>query len=333
MAYPEVCFQNLIGIKNTCTPMAAVYWVDDIPGIDLRKLANVAEENAPTGEKLGIKLIEAAARYMAADTEAIYDATYKVQNTLVSGCSNCSFLTTTATGPLRGILIKNNTESAFSKIILDKLIAQVNTTGTFTMVLDDGTTDNRKTIEHAFEAGVEYEFINLNYSTKKKSIKLYFEETGQLLPQLSCPRSSGSGCGCSGASAVVSDLVYTGLVAGLESQNSYAFKPCAVIACDAQDLLCFVAHSAPRMIGMALLYKVAQLYFETRFQTSRNNKIGGTNTTETMEESKRYNQLYLDKLNGNGTRGVKDLVFTTLQQTHDVCVICNSMVATAWAAT
>lgn len=329
MPYPESCFQNLLGIKGTCEPQEAMFWLDDVPGMDLAKLADTAD-NMPSGAKLAEKLIEAAARYMAADVEAIYDAQYKVQNTLVSGCSACSFLTNYAQGPQRGILIKDNTSSAFSHLLLSKLTAKVNSTGTFNIVIDDGTTGNTRTIEHAFEAGVEYEFTNLNYTTKRKSVKVYLLEDNVPLAQLSCPKSS-SGCGCSGAASVISDLQYTGLTNGVESQAAYGFQPCAVIACDAADLLCFVAQSAPRMIGMALVFKTAELYFQTRLQSSRNNKTVGVAVEDTKLDAEKFGKLYREKLNGTGTRGVKDLVFTTLQQTSDACVVCNSLVATAWA--
>lgn len=330
MAYPEQCFQNLIGIRGTCEPQEAQYWLDDIPGIDLTKLAQVAETGAPTGEQLAAKLIEAAARFMAADVEAIYDAQYKVQNTLVSGCSTCSFLTGSfAIGPTKGVIIKNNTESPFSSIVIEKLIAKINNTGTFTIKIDDGDPTNVRLIEYNFTAGYEVEFQNVNYETKAKSVKISFVEDGAALALLSC-KKTGSGCGCSGNTAVVSDLVYTGLVDGAESQNAYGFLPCAFIKCDAADLLCFVAHSAPRMIGMALMFKTAQLYYETRLKSDRNNKVAGM-TENVAADIAKYTDLYKDKLNGVGTRGVKDLVFTTLGEVRDVCVVCNSLVGTSWA--
>lgn len=331
MAYPESCFQNLLGIKGTCEPQEAAYWLNDVPGMDLSKLANVAETDTKTGANLAAALIETASRLMAADVEAIYDAQYKVQNQLVGGCSNCSFTANFAQGNQRGILIKDNTTSSFSSLMIDKLTAKVNSTGTFHIVIDDGNPANMVIIEHDFEAGVEYDFNGLDYKTKKKTVKVYLQENNVPLAQLSCPRSSTSGCGCSGSAAVISDLVYAGLTDGVESQNAFGFQPCAVIRCDAADLLCFVAHSAPRMIGMALLYKTAELYFQTRLQSARNNKIVGTNEDSTKEDVSKYGKLYKDKLNGVGTRGVKDLVFTTLQQTNDVCVVCNSLVATGWA--
>lgn len=331
MAYPETCFQNLIGIHGTCEPQEATYWLDDVPGIDLAKLAAVAEANsAPTGHQLAAKLIESASRYMAADVEAIYDAQYKVQNQLVGGCSNCTFSANYAQGSERGIIIKDATESAFSAMVIDKLEAKVNSTGTFHIVIDDGDPENVRIIPWDFVAGVEFEFQNLNYRTKRKSVRVYLQESDVPLAQLSCPRG-GSGCGCSGRTAVVSDLVYAGLTGGVESQNAWGFKPCVVIRCEAADLLCFVAHSAPRMIGMALLYKTAELYYQTRLQSERNNKTVGTQVDTAKEEATRFGKLYKEKLNGTGTRGVKDLVFTTLQQTNDVCVVCNSLMGTAWA--
>lgn len=329
MAHPETCFETLLGLKGTCEPQEAMFWLDDIPGIDITKLAQVAESSAPTGELLATKLIQSAARLMAADVEAIYDSQYKVQNQLVGGCSSCTFLNSYSAGNQKGGLIKDNTSSSFSTLLIDKLIAKINDTGTFHIVIDDGS-GTLRVIENAFEAGVEYEFQGLNYRTKKKLVKLYMQEPEAQLATLSCPRT-GSGCGCSGTTAAVSDLVYTGLVDGVESQNAYGFQPCAMITCDAADLLCFIAHSAPRMIGMALLYKTAELYFQTKLTASRNNKIVNTNVDDAKEDATRYAKLYREKLDGDGTRGVKDIVFTTLQQVSDSCVVCNSLTGTAWA--
>lgn len=331
MAYPEACFQNLIGIRGACEPQEAMYWLDDIPGIDLTKLAQIAENLNTTGEKMAASIIETASRFMAADVEAIYDGQYKVQNTLVAGCSTCKFNTNYAAGNQRGVLIKNNAESAFSSLFIERLAVKINSTGNFDVLIDDGNPANLKTINFDFVAGNEYEFTNLNYSTKSKRVKIYMASNVVPMAQLACKK--GSGCGCSGVTAVVSDLVYTGLNNGAETQQAYGFVPCAFIRCDAEDLLCFVAHSAPRMIGMALLYKCAELYFESRLKSDRNNKVAGMSNQDAIGDVTKFSGLYADKLNGKGTRGVKDLVFTTLQQVNDVCVVCNSMVSTSWATT
>lgn len=330
MAYPESCFENLIGVHGLCEPKEGVLWLDDVPGVDLNRLAAVVDGDAKTGEGLARKLIESAARMMAADVEAIYDAQYKVQNSLVSGCSSCSFTSNYSAGNQRGIMIKDNTTSTLSKLSIDKLTVRVNSSGTFHVVIDDGNSTNQRVIEHTFVAGDQVEFTGINYTTRSKVVRIYFQENTVLMAQLSCPRSS-TGCGCSGTSARIEDLVYTGLVDGAESQQAYGFQPCAGIRCDAADLLCYVANSAPRMIGMALLFKTTELYFETQRHSVRNNKIAGARVDDTKDDVSKYTKLYQNKLNGVGTRGVKDVVFTTLQQTTDACIVCNSLLGTSWA--
>lgn len=328
MAYPNTCFENLIGINEICEPKVGEYYLDQIPGLDLAKLAEVAESNTVTGENLAKKIIQSASSVMAADVEGIYDSQYKVQNTLVTGCSTCSFLSSYSAGEKRGIMIKNNIDSSFSWLILDKVTTMINSTGTFTIVADDGVAP--KEYEMEFEAGVEYE-IKLLYKTNRKSIKVYFKEPEVEVPLLSCTKSK-SGCGCSGSAAVVADLIYTGLTAGNETQTAYGFIACAYIGCEASDLLCYVATSAPRMMGLALLYKSAELYFAHRINSLRNNRTVGMNVEDLKEEMNKYHNMYKDKLDGKaGSRGIKDLVYTTLQQTKDVCIVCNSLNRTGWA--
>ncbi len=334
MAYPEICFSNLIGIRGLCEAYAEepLYWVDDLPGINLNNLAALVDASVDhTGKEWGNRLIERAARMMAADVEAIYDGQYKVENLLVNGCSTCTFLGNYATGDQRGIMIKNNTSSAFARLVIDKLTVLVNDTGTFHIVIHDG--EAPVTLAVDLEAGVMADVINIDYVTRHKSVRIYLAESNVPLAQLSCPRGT-SGCGCSGKRTVVQDLIYTGTAAGVESQQAYGFIPCAFIRCEADDLLCFTAKSAPRMIGMALLYKVGELYFADKNLSVRNNRVAGNKTEQTDDESKRYAKLYGDKLNGKGTRGVKDLVTTALRTVAtDECVVCNAQLGTSWAST
>lgn len=331
MTYPESCFAKLVGIKGVCEPKeGAMFWLNDVPGMDIKRLAQLADGDNATGEKLGISIIETASRMMAADVEAIYDAQYKVQNTLVSGCSICTFLNNYASGTERGVMIKNNVSSTMSTLVVDKLTVKVNQTGTFTIVITDDTPDNVRQIVYDFQVGVIYEFTEVGYTTRKDKVRIFMAEDVPLA-QLSCPKT-GSGCGCGGAvSHVVSDLIYTGTLNGVEAQLAYGFIPCAYIRCSQEDLLCFVAGSAPRMIGMALLYKSAELYFQEKLQSTRNNRVAGTNVDDAKEDAKKYGTLYIDKLQGKGSRGVKDLVFTTLSQTYDVCIVCDSLNGSAWA--
>ena len=330
--YPESCFSDLIGVRGVCEPKAgAKYWLDDLPGFSLQKLAKLAEDNQLTGENFARNIISAASRIMSADVEAIYDASYKVESMLVQGCSACTFKGNYLNGNQLGVTVKNNTSSAFSVLVIDKLTMKLNSTGLFTVVIDDGVAPRSIPIE--FEAGVVIDGENLNYRTKQKKVRIYIAESDALLAQVSCPNNS-SGCGCSGKTKhVVTDLIYTGTAGGNEQQQAYGFQPCAFVTCDPSDLLCFVAKSAPNMVGLALLYKAGEIYFNHNMLATRNNRIAGLDNEEKERENNKYTKLYTDKLVGKGTRGVKDIVFSTLQNSTDVCVVCNSLNSTAWAIT
>lgn len=332
MAYPESCFTKLIGIKGVCEPKeGALFWLNDIPGIDLDALADTATPDAPSGAKLGDRLIESVARILAADLQAVYDAHYKVENVLVNGCSNCSFLTNTAAGVERGVLIKDNTNSAFSRLVIDKTVVRLNAAGTYHVVLDDGSPDNVFVIAHDFLADVDAVLVNIGYTTRRKSVRVYLQESDVPMMQLSCPRT-GSGCGCSGKVHVVDDLVYTGTLNGAETQQAYGFQPCAFIQCDPDDLLCWMALSAPRMIGLAYLYKLAEQYFMGAALSTRNNKVAGMSVDDKKDKAKYYGGLYQDKLMGKGARGLKDVVSDTLGSVSDVCIVCDALNRVQYAA-
>lgn len=327
MPYPESCYTELLGLKGTCEPKTAMYWLNDVPGIDLGAIAKLAGADNPSGESAFNALIESAARFVVADVLAIYDGRYKVESSLVNGCSSCKFTLNYAAGIGRGTLVKDLTSSNLSRMLIDSFVVKINNSGVYHMVLDDG--QNLKVIEHTFVAGVEFQFNGVNYRTRAKQVRMYFQEPDAMLAQLSCPR--GSGCSCSGGAVVVSDLTYTGTLNGAETSQAYGFLPCATIVCEPDDLLCLLAHSAPRMVGMALMYKAAALFFESQGRSTRINRVANAPKEKVSDDGAKYEKLYLSKLNGDKTRGLKDIVFTTLQQTSDVCVVCNSLVATAWA--
>lgn len=334
MSYPTTCLTKHVGLRGKCENPSEepAFFLDSIPGLDIGKLAQLATPDVPTGADLGDRLIEDAGKMMLADLEAVYDGRYKVLNTLVAGCSICTFGGTYLAGNERGTMVKNNSFSSYATSVIDKLTAKINATGTYTIVITDDTGTNERLIPWDFEAGVVYEFREIGFTFREPKARIFMLEPGVPLAKLSCP-STGSGCGCTTKRAHVdTDLVYTGTVDGAETQQAYGFLPCAYIKCDPSDLLCFLVNSAPNMMGLALLYKAAELYWNTRLASDRNNKIAGTNVDYVTEQAKKYGKLYLDKLNGNNTRGLKDLVFTTLQGVNDACVVCNSMMQTGWAA-
>jgi hypothetical protein len=231
------------------------------------------------------------------------------------------------------VLVRDHTRSAFATLQIEVLHARLNQSGVFNILLDDGNPDNLTAIEHEFVAGKEYEFKGIGYETRERQVKIYLEEAGIPLAVLRGHHNSTSGCGCSGKRAAVDGLTYTGLDNGLETTTAYGFIPCAFIKCNPDHLTCWLAKTAPRMIGMALLYKAAATYFLQAQLSTRNNRTAGLSVDDKKAEAARYEGLYQAKLMGKGTRGLNDLVATSLGEVRDACVICDALLQTAWAKT
>lgn len=331
--YPDVCFSSLVGVRGTCEPKSIppAFWVDDVPGIDLSRLAQVANADAPSGALLGVKLLQSAARYLASDVETIYDGKFRIETNLVNGCSACRYMGSNVAGTELGMRVENLASSNYSSLLIDKLSAQVGATGTFHVVIDDGSDDNVRSIEYDFVSGERIDFVNLGYKTRAKKVRIYLDEPGVPLPQLSCP-STGKNCGCSGRPAVVEMLVYGGTNNSANSQQAYGFLPCAAIVCDGADLLCAMAKVAPRTMGMALLAKFAELYYTEVQLSTRINRVVSNSTDDKVDEAKKYAKVYASRLaGGGGVRGVKDVVFDSLKNLRDACVICDTLIGTQWA--
>lgn len=330
MSYPTECFTKLLNVRGACPPASAepAFWLDDLPGVDLQKLADLAEGSAATGKAEALKLIESASRMVSADIEAIYNGHYKVEGSIVTGCSACEVLTSGTGGSQRGTMVKNLTGSNLGLLVIEKVTAWILATGNFNIVLNDGL-GQTQVINDNFVEG-EYVEYKLNFVTKSKQVRIYLQENAELA-QLSCPRS-GSGCGCSGrTAATMQQLIYTGTVNGAETSQAYGFIPCASVRCDPSDLLCSLVNATPNIIGLALLYKTAELYFRSVQLSNRNNRTVAVDSEQKENEATRYENLYKNKLIGKGSRGVNDVVSSKLGQISDVCVTCNAQLAVGWA--
>lgn len=330
LSYPQTCFSGLLGINGLCTVPTVTprMYLDEIPGLTLDNLSKLAIIDNPTGEAVGTRIIESASRFVSADVVSIYDAAYKVVPSLVNGCSACSFSTTTSSGSGLGTMVKNQNTSRMARLNIPSLIAKLNATGNYTVVLNDDN-GNVMTFAADFVAGQEIEFKNVNYSTRQKTVRIYTQEVVSMY-RLTCP--SGGGCGCSGKVAHKGDLVFTGTSGGAEQSQSYGFLPCAYIGCSEDDVLCTIAQQAPVMVAQAMLYKAGELYFQMiRNDKSRNNAIKSTDPEALYRDERYWGKQYTNKLQGVGIRGLKDVVGEIMKQTTDACIVCDSKFKTAWA--
>lgn len=337
MTLTEKCFYDLVGIRGVCEPPAGIspqFWLEDLPGITISTLAEVAHPDQPTGEKLGKNIIERAARFLIADIEGIYNSGYRVNTLLVDGCSTCTFTDIYSMGTQLGVVVKNNSLSLYSKLIIRDLTVKINNAGTYHVVIDDGI--SAQVIEHNFSAGIEVQFTNINYKTDQKQLTIYIQENDAQLAQLFCNPNSG-GCSCRSKSPIdTHSIIFQGSSNGTTQTLAFGFIPCAEIVCESDLLMCNLAKAAPRLMGLTMLYKAAELYFSEKRVSSRNSRVVVNQDAHENEKeenpARHYAKEYMNRLNGKGMRGVKDAVMSVLQNSKDRCIICdNTLIRSAWA--
>lgn len=328
LQYPQTCYGGLLGINGACTvpTVTPKFQLSEIPSVTIDNLAKLSNLESPRGEDVGIELIESASRFVSADIVGLYDAAFKIVPSLVNGCSSCTFTANESTGSQLGTMVKNLNSSRMARLIIPSIRGKINATGEFTIEVTDGVTS--KTITQDFVAGEEFEIPGVDFSTLKKEVRIFLQESAAL-PKLSCP--AGSGCGCSGKVAHQSDLVFTGTSGGVETSQAYGFLPCAYIGCNSDDVLCTIANQAPVMVAQAMLYKVGELYHMRVRMSPRNNQIKNATPEDMYRDERYWGKLYENKIKGVGVRGIKDVVNDILRQTADPCILCDAKWQTAWA--
>lgn len=328
---PETCLKNLVGLKQLCNSVAIApqFYLDDIEGIDQAKLAKLASEIQGSGKKMATDIIESAARLVMADIESSIPSNFMLTKEIVSICSSCTqsnfFTGVSANGT--GIVVKNLTNSKFSKIHINSLVVKINNTGTFTLRIRDGKTENNSSITQEFVAGEETVFSNINYSSGEKTVKIYFDDPAVSLSNITCPANSGCGCGASNNSTMTKDIMIMGLSAGIETTQQYGILPCVMISCNYDAIVCNLITSTPKIFGLALLYRCASKIFDENSKSTRVNRQASFDKEYIKTESERFEDLYRERMYGKPRLkilGITEVINKNLSVLKDKCITCSS---------
>lgn len=325
------CLKDLVGIKELCSEDSAqpLFWLDDAEGIDRVALSQLTKQSNGSGLKFGQDIIESASRFLMADIETLVPKGYSIKSSLNSFCNNCTYTGLNSSASQTGIVIKNLSSSTNGYLSIDSLKVMIASTGTYTIVLDDGLTP--KQIHYDFTSGTELVITNINFKTLAKSVKIYFLEADVLVNALNCPTTKS--CGCSGQSTQSKDISIKGLLSGAEFTTQYGFIPCASVVCSLDNIICSIINQQPKLFALALFYRSVSRYFSEFQVTERNNRNASFNEDEKLSLADRYIALYYERLNGSSkVRGIADNMSAALNNLHDPCVECSRMVSIAWAS-
>jgi hypothetical protein len=324
------CLNSLVGLKELCTAdsIQPLFWLDDFQGLDRNALAQLAKSSNGSGKAFGNEIIESSARFLMADIETLIPKGYTIKTSLNSFCNTCTYTGMTSSASNTGVIVKNLSKSPNGLLSIDSLKVMIASTGSYTIVLNDGI--EPKMILHDFTAGTEVVITNINFKTTAKSVKIYFLESGVAVNALNCPTTKS--CGCSGSTAQSKDLSVKGLLNGGEFTTQYGFVPCASVVCSLDGLICQIVSNQPRLFAVALVYRSVARYFSEFPVTQRLNQNASFGKDEKTALADEYMTLYYERLNGSGNiKGIADNMGAALNSLNDPCVECIRPVSVAWA--
>lgn len=311
-----------MGVRTGCTVEKQFpFWIEDIAGVDVTKLAGMAKGSNPSGTDFAEQLINSASRQMIADIETLINSGFRLNNIVGDMCSTCSLLPNYSTNA--GIVVKPAVATKFGLMRITKLIVLANVSGVKQIKIDDGVTPRYFSV--TLTAGVEMP-IELTYSTTQGSARISFTDTTIPVGQIMCTTSSS--CGCGGSKTSNNPINIVGLKNGSETTTQYGFLPCVALDCSYESLVCNLIQQTPNIFGLALFYKVGELYYDNLKVSDRNNDSVAFNDDEGGERQKNYGRLYWAKVKGtSGVAGLNKIISDYLKTKRaDKCIVCEAMI-------
>lgn len=326
-SYSNACMASLIGVRSDCLEYETppVFYVEEIEGITIDILSKIANVNSPSGGMLAKDIIAIAAKEMIGDLQTLIGNGNSLIETFGDVCSTCNFGEVyQASG---GVKISNVVVSSYAELRISMIEIKANYTGPAVLVVDDGTPRN---FAVNLTAGVEQP-VKIDYVTSKKVVKVYMQNSGIQMANISCKAQSGCGCGRTSEKSVLS-IRYDGLVGQANSSTQYGFKICAAVTCSTDIMMCSFAKQVPNLVGSILLLKVATKLYGEWYNSIRNNAATAVNPEQLVEMRDYFNNLYLLKMQGSSkTKGLNKMLSDYLGKGRDKCVECETINTTGWA--
>lgn len=324
------CLEKLVGVRSDCeNGNCSDFYIEDIEGVDLKSLAEIANINSPSGVTVAKDLINTASREMLGDLELLIGNGYSIKETFDKLCSTCTYLTSYANNA--GISVNSTVVTKYGVLRVHSLQALTNYTGKAAILINDGKATKSFPVDLvAGEIGV----FTLSYETLEKSVKITFDNPAIGSAKINCP-STSTGCGCGGSASrsAANTIRFQGLVGGQSAPNQYGFIACASIGCSNDAMICDLISQTPKLFALTLLYKVGAKYYSSARLSKRNNRTAGQEDEEKIDMQAYYSKLYGTRLTGTAiNKGLYGIISNYLKQKNDKCVSCDGKNKQGWAA-
>lgn len=257
------CLDTIIGIPDDCGEIQASmsgYKITDLPGISVKRMSNIADEDYITGIKLIQDKYRLAKLNITNDLVKFLQGHNYVVNTVNKLWTSSNEIKTTlaagAVGQFRGLVIyKRTRHCALEKMYIPYVYVKANVTGEVTLRIEDGSDYYEYPID--VEAG-KYLRYHIDYTAENDEVRI-------LLPSDTAVYSVVPNCQCNNTEK--SDCVTVmGISNGTTSKKqSYGIVADVQCVCDYEYLMCAIA----KQVGEPLMYLTGYLIADEAIKTDR----------------------------------------------------------------
>lgn len=306
------CRGNIIGVRGACSSTdeqaTLFYYINDLPGISLRKAANIADSESGTGQNILQQSIEQGVKQTQNDIinsllNVVKFGTVNMSR-LSGGLKNGSWKTIATP---QGQIIKTLNCSRLQAIYLPYVNVLIENDEDIEIIIEDG--GKTTTIRAAVDGGIVTK-IALNYKATNNEItvKIGLQGGGSL-------SVSDAGLNYNGDCCNVCHYDYTNATSTSGDGTSNGLQILVQTICDEDALFCEIARYAAK----AAWYASGIWFLEYLLASDRINVYTTYQNEEAADQIVRWSDVYQKELKALNERLPKQLL-----RLDSCCVECNS---------
>lgn len=301
----------IIGVRdyNLCTDPESRLYINDLPGMSLKRAADVAPEHWQTGAEFFRQCNIMAARQVFDEFSQELQP-YFNWNSIVETRDLKIFKDTynSTSNTERGIIIKRWRSEA-ARLFIEEVYLNVRQSGTATVKVIDGQTTTSYSVEVA--AGLNTKRID--HKCESEQVKVVFNQAD--FETFECSYSRATGCSSCGGGGQ-KDIFVGGWDGTKEVSNCYGVGVKVHVQCFEENILC----SLLSKMYFLLWYKGGILALQEQLASSRINHIVTFGKEKAEFLLAEYQAEYKEKYNIL----IKNS-YTFLRNTKGECVKCNNI--------
>jgi hypothetical protein len=303
----------IIGIKDysACSTPESGLWINELPGMSLKKAANVTPEQWQSGNEFIKSCIKMAVKHVfdefATELQPYFDFNLIVQSRVIN-----KYKTTLI--PLanleRGIVVKRWRSEA-ARLYINEIYINVAQAGSATIKVIDGA----NTTEYSAVLTAGLNTVIIRYKAEQEQIKIVFNQN--TFDTYDLNYSAATGCSTCGGGNPNKNIFVTGWD-GVKEVNgkSFGIGVNVNVQCYEENILCYLI---PKM-SFLIWYKSGIVFLNEYINSDRINHATLFGKEQAKETLANYQEEYKTKY-----KILIKSAYNFLKSTKGECITCNQM--------